>query len=103
MKVDEFFEWMAEVQKSELNLMMAKGKEYTVSDEDKLKNFKSIAERLKLSPEIVCMTYTLKHLDSIRNYILTGIESSSEPIDGRIMDARNYLLLLLAIIREKND
>ena len=39
-------------------------------------------------------------MDSIRNYVLHGKEASDEPIMGRIMDARNYLLLLGGIIYE---
>ncbi len=100
MKVEAFFKWMKEVQEEEYNIMVGKGKEYTVSDEDKLKNFKSIAERMKTTPAMVAMVYLLKHIDSIRNYVLSGTEASDEPINGRIRDARNYLLLLEAIINE---
>jgi len=46
------------------------------------------------------LIYLLKHMDSIRNYVLHGKEASDEPIMGRIMDARNYLLLLGGIIYE---
>jgi len=100
MKVADFFKWMKVVQEEEYQIMVGKGKEYTVSDEDKLKNFKSIAERMKTTPEKVAMVYLLKHMDSLRNYVLYGIESSDEPINGRIRDLRNYLLLLEAIINE---
>ena len=89
------------MQEEENRLMLVKGEEYTVSDEDKFKNFKSIGERLSMRPEQVAMIYLLKHMDSIRNYILTGEESSEEPIIGRVQDARNYLLLLGGIIAEK--
>ncbi len=44
------------------------------------------------------MIYLLKHMDSIRNYVLTGKEFCDESISGRIRDARNYLMLLHAII-----
>ena len=40
MKVKDFFKWADEEFKVEMELMRVKGKEYTVSDEDKLKNFK---------------------------------------------------------------
>ena len=43
MKVKDFFKWSEEEFKIEMELMRVKGKEYTVSDTDKLKNFKSIA------------------------------------------------------------
>jgi hypothetical protein len=103
MKVKDFFEWADEQHLKEMKLMLDKGKEYTVSDEDKLKNFKSIAERLKCSPSFVALVYLLKHMDSIRNYELDGVEASDEPIEGRITDARNYLLLLGAIYKEKKE
>lgn len=101
MKVKDFFKWADSMQKEENRLMAVKGEEYTVSDEDKFKNFKSIGERMNLKAEQVCLIYLLKHMDSIRNYVLTGSEVSEEPITGRIQDARNYLLLLGGIIEEE--
>lgn len=103
MKVKEFFKWADSMQKEESRLMKVKGEEYTVSNEDKFKNFKSIAERMGLKAEQVAMIYLLKHMDSIRNYLKTGKESSEESIMGRIQDARNYLLLLGGIIEESNS
>lgn len=103
MLVKDFFEWAEKEFKVEMELMRDKGKEYTVSDEDKLKNFKSIGERLGLKPEMVCMVYLLKHMDSVRNFVIEGRESSNEPIQGRLHDIRNYILLLGAIIKENNS
>tara|TARA_R100000234_G_C5003149_1_gene181263 strand:- start:3621 stop:3977 length:357 start_codon:yes stop_codon:yes gene_type:complete len=103
MKVSNFIKWAESMQKEENRLMLVKGKEYTVSDEDKFKNFKSIAERMSLKPEQICLVYLLKHMDSIRNYVLTGKEVSEEGIMGRIQDARNYLLLLGGIIEEGKE
>ena len=39
MKVKDFFRWSKKEFNIEMELMRVKGKEYTVSDEDKLKNF----------------------------------------------------------------
>ena len=100
MTVDDFIKWAEVMQEEENKLMLAKGEEYTVSDSDKFKNFKSIGERMGLPPEMIALVYLLKHMDSIRNYVLHGKESSNEPIRGRIQDARNYLLLLGGIIEE---
>jgi len=100
MTVKDFFKWSDSMQKEENRLMKVKGQEYTVSDEDKFKNFKSIGERMKLPAEHVALIYLLKHMDSIRNFVLTGKEVSEEAIMGRIQDARNYLLLLGGIIEE---
>ena len=103
MKVPDFIEWAEEVQSRENKIMLLKGEEYTVSDEDKFKNFKSIADRTESTAEKVALIYLLKHMDSIRNYVLHGKEASDEPIMGRIMDARNYLLLLGGIIAESSS
>jgi len=100
MKVEDFFKWAKSMQEEENRLMEVKGEEYTVSNEDKFKNFKSVGERMSLKAEEVCLIYLLKHMDSIRNYVLTGSEVSEEPIEGRIQDARNYLLLLGGILVE---
>jgi|TARA_R100000742_G_C4215446_1_gene40666 7-cyano-7-deazaguanine synthase in queuosine biosynthesis len=104
MKVSKFFKWARKEFDKEMNIMDGKGIEYTVSDKDKLKNFKSIAERLDTKASNIAMVYLLKHMDSIRNYVLNGVEASDETISGRVRDARNYLLLLHAIIlEEKGD
>jgi len=101
MKVPDFIEWAEEIQSRENKIMLLKGEEYTVSDKDKFKNFKSIGERTNVSALKVAMIYFLKHVDSIRNYEQYGTESSDEPIIGRIMDARNYLLLMGGMIYEQ--
>ena len=103
MKVKEFFDWADEQHKIEMKIMKGKGREYTMNDVDKLKNFKFIAERLKDKPEKIAMVYLLKHMDSITNYVLEGIEASDESIEGRFHDVRNYALLLHAIIKENKE
>jgi len=103
MKVSHFIEWAKYMQEEENKIMLVKGEEYTVSDEDKFKNFKSIGDRMDLKAEEVALIYLLKHMDSIRNYVLNGKEVSDEPIIGRIQDARNYLLLLGGIIEESKS
>ena len=103
MLVKDFFLWAKNEFMIEMELMKFKGQEYTVSDDDKLANFKSIAERLKCKPEFVAMVYLLKHMDSVRNYVLQGTEASNEPIEGRLRDIRNYCLLLGALIKERKE
>ena len=103
MLVEDFFVWAKEEFDTEMTLMRDKGKEYTVSDADKLKNFKSIGERMKCKPEFVAMVYLLKHMDSVRNYVLDGIEASNESIEGRLRDIRNYCLLVGALIKESKE
>ena len=100
MNVDDFFKFSKQEYRKEMVLMRDKGVEYTVSDIDKLANFHSLGERMKCKSSFVAMIYLLKHIDSIRNYVLTGKEFCDESISGRIRDATNYLMLLHAIILE---
>ena len=88
MNVKDFFDWAEKEFQKEMKLMRVKGEEYTVSDEDKLKNFKSIAERLNTTPSQVVMVYMLKHMDSIRNYVLNGIEISEEKLKGLVANRK---------------
>lgn len=88
------------------SLSEGKGREYA-SDDDHLSNFKRLGERLGLAPEAINQVYLAKHLDSISCYVrsLNGDNSytSSEPISGRIDDAILYLILLKALISEREE
>jgi hypothetical protein len=85
-----------------------KGPEYANS-EDRLGNFKRTASRQGTLPVTVLHTYLTKHLDSIDRFVTVwnkkGLDAavalSSEPIEGRLHDAVNYLVLLGALISEE--
>jgi len=81
-------------------LLTVKGHDYTQGakgDEGRLKNFYTSAEALGLTPLQVLGVYMKKHLDAVFTYIGKG-KVESEPIEGRIHDAVNYLLLLNKLI-----
>lgn len=86
----------------EKELLLNKGQEYTRKSPDVLANFKRGAQgRKNLSPVDVWSVYFIKHIDSIITYIDNGyVVYSDEPIQNRIRDARNYLLLLAAFVEE---
>jgi len=69
MKVKEFFDWADEQHKIEMDIMLGKGREYTMNDIDKLKNFKFIAERLKDKPEKIAMVYLLKQREHTNAFL----------------------------------
>ena len=82
-------------------LQNSKGVEYS-SDYDCLHNFKN-GEEIGVSPLQKAWIFTDKHISSIKSYIKRGEEISNEPIEGRILDAMNYLFLMYCIIMEEKD
>ena len=78
MKVSEFIKWSEKMQKEENRLMLVKGKEYTVSDIDKFKNFKSIGERVNLNAERIALIYLLKYLSILSSMSLNSFGSEGK-------------------------
>lgn len=83
-----------------------KAREYTQGD--RLDNFKRIAAETGITSKQALWVYLKKHIDSIANYIKASADCMpgdqpklSEPIEGRIMDARVYLSLLRGLIEEE--
>ena len=75
------------------SLSAKKSEEYTISNIDKLYNFKHVATRLGITPEQALMTYVLKHVDAICNDAKTGTTVSDESVESRAMDICNYMIL----------
>lgn len=97
----EFLEMLKKMEEEEHAIMGTKGIEYTSGDlaTDRLANFYRIGKDLNIDPKMVLYVYLKKHLDSILCFIKQNKVYSSESIEGRINDARNYLVLLNAIIQ----
>jgi len=87
--------------RAEEMMINKKAKEYS-TDEDRLLNFKETAEMMQTTPEWACWNLNTKHLQSIRK-MLDEEYLTKEYIDEKIGDARNYLLLLKAILYEKHN
>jgi hypothetical protein len=99
----DFLELLAKMEETEHGIMCTKGMEYCQGDaeKDRLANFYRLGVELNVDPKLVLWIYLKKHLDSIVCYIKQGKEYSEEKIDGRIHDARNYLVLLQGIINQQ--
>jgi hypothetical protein len=98
MTLKDFDQYFADLCVEEVDLLRRKGQEYS-GKEDRHSNFKRLAVQLNMKPEAVLWVYLTKHLDSLASYI-RGDYTGIEPIRGRIMDARNYLALLAAMIED---
>lgn len=97
----EFLKVLDELFQKERDIGDTKGVEYA-DKSDRLANFKRIAHSLGVDPKVVLWVYATKHFDSISHYIREG-KTLSESIDGRILDLRVYLSLLLALINEQKE
>tara|TARA_A100001515_G_scaffold144858_2_gene150421 strand:+ start:742 stop:1065 length:324 start_codon:yes stop_codon:yes gene_type:complete len=82
-----------------LKLSDEKRVEYTEGNHNDniLWNFENIAKELGLTPMQVLSVYLNKHISSLRNFFKDGKEYS-EPIEGRVSDMINYLLLMVAML-----
>lgn len=77
-----------------------KGQEYANGNAGRFGNFDRLALELGMDRKQVLWVYLQKHLDAMRSYIRLGKTLSTEPIEGRILDALVYLLLLHGMVRE---
>ncbi len=113
MNQNEFKNLYVEMKGREQMLLGFKRGEYAKDDKDVLINFKQVGVVSQQSPEQVCMTYLLKHIQSIAMAVRhdQGIKFEWDKKDGgeglaqRFADARNYLVLLAGLIidAEKAD
>ena len=100
MTTTELLKLAQRLNEKERELLIKKGGDYS-GETDTLSNFKIIGKLLNRTPLEICAVYTMKHILAIMNFVKDG-KLRSEPIEGRILDARNYLLLfyVLALIEE---
>ena len=99
MKIDEFNEMILVVLDKCRDIMNSKGVAYSGVD-DKFGNFNRIADKLGLDRKQVWSVYFNKHIDAIDAFLRKEYKDC-EPIQGRIMDAINYLLLLYGMVDEE--
>tara|TARA_R100000426_G_scaffold4316_2_gene6720 strand:+ start:1406 stop:1759 length:354 start_codon:yes stop_codon:yes gene_type:complete len=88
-------------------IMNAKQPEYTNNNLDVLYNFKSTANRLKLTPQEVWAVFLDKQVQSIITHAGNPNMLEAEPIESRYADAINYLFLGFALyiehMKEKHE
>ena len=65
-------------------------------------NFERVGNSLDISREKALTVYLLKHIDGVMAY-LKGHRSQREDVRGRIKDAIVYLMLLWAMVEERDE
>lgn len=115
MKQKQFEQELAEVIQECTSMLTKKGREYQATEIDGIEvfqNFINVGNTLGLNKEDVLFVYFEKHIHSISKFLmdlrsgksLSEIENNmTEPINGRIVDAINYLLLLNSMINERRE
>ena len=100
----QFEKLLKEFRLQQDKLVKTKGHDYTIGqgEEDRLFNFKWVAEVLGISPLQVMAVYWLKHILAILTFIKTG-SVKSEGLAGRFLDENNYNLLGYALTKELNS
>ena len=100
MKKDDFINLMNNMHKEEKEELLKKNADYADRNGiNILANFERVAQNLNITPQMALLIYMEKHMDAIRTYIRFG-SVMSEPIEGRIKDARVYLSLLRAMVEQ---
>lgn len=80
-------------------ILKVKGADYTMKLPDRLANFREAAGFLGQSKYQVLGVYLFKHLTAVFSFLKHG-QVESEPIEGRIYDCVNYMLLLFKMVSE---
>ena len=103
MNNDEFNRFRSEFLLDAIELSDSKSIEYTIMDNDKLRNFKSVAQRLGITPLQALMVYMLKGVDAMATHAKSGNQYSDESFLSRCHDACNYAILAAALHTEETN
>ena len=79
----------------------AKSIEYTSNNDDKLKNFKSVARHVGVTPMQALMVYKSKGDDAMCTHAKTNTQYSDENFYSRCIDSFNYAILAAALDHEQ--
>lgn len=101
MKIEKFLELTKQLDEDGRALYASKNRDYA-SDEHCFANFDFGGHLIGADRYQILAVYLWKHLASIFRFIRDR-RVDSEPIRGRIIDARNYLAVLNAFVEEDTD
>ncbi len=87
-----------------IDLIRAKNSDYTEGkgDRDRIAHFRAAAKDLELPMLKIWQVFVRKHWSTIQKFA-NGGTLESEPIDGRINDIINYMVLFAAIVEDEKE
>lgn len=106
MDTEHFKQYVKLIRDHQDSVLELKGHDYAgigfVDNEDRLAQFKLIAELSGQTPFQVWAVFWLKHVSAICNYIKAG-KLESDSIENRFIDEMNYALFGAALLIEGKD
>lgn len=84
-----------------IDLIKVKNADYSQGEQkgDRIAAFRRIARDINITMEQAWAVFCQKHWGAVMKFIKDG-SVESEPIEGRIMDIINYMVLLAAIVED---
>lgn len=101
MKTEQFNAIVADRKAAISGTLQRKAAEY--ASQDRLYNFKRAAEFMRTTPEKALLGMLSKHFVSVLDLIEERIPATKAMIDEKVGDAINYLILLEALLKEKQQ
>lgn len=92
----EHFQSFTQMQET---ILLAKGDDY--STEDRLSNFKNVADITNLTPEIVCLVQIGIKVARLGVLLQSENTPKNESVNDSVLDLGNYNFLLDCILKEK--
>lgn len=83
-----------------IKILGVKGRDYTIGNIDRLHNFRTVAAFADVTDYKALGVYFYKHVSAIFSFIKSGGQNESEPIEDRIADVINYMLLFHKMVVE---
>lgn len=100
MDAKQFNDIIIKMQEWQRNTLVSKAEEYA-TDQDRLHNFKKIADFVGITPAQVGLVLMLKNLVSLTDAIMFEKRMTPEFLDEKIGDPYNYLPLIRALLEGK--
>lgn len=102
MNTEQFNKILADRQSKIAAVLSHKAREYAdTGNDDRLYNFRRAAELQRTTPEKALLGMLAKHWVSVLDLIEERIPPTKATIDEKVGDAINYLILLEALLRER--
>jgi hypothetical protein len=99
----KFKELIQKATQNSVDTLTKKNADYADASTDALSNFKESAVFAGVTPVQSCMVLIGTKLSRLRNLMLNDKKPRNEAIEDTILDMRNYLIILEALIQDSKD